>query len=266
MVIPFLVLFLFCGTALAVSFGTDITISDRNYNDSGDSWYTNHEDDEVEPGMVRGAEWDLEGFFLRNNTLAMVGTYDFMHGNSNYMSGDIFIDVTGNAVYGDIHDSSRGDNGDTIAPVSNEYGYDYVLDMHFTTENPVYTVYAIDENTLVQQAKYNENEGSSPWRYADELKPFEDEDGKEYADIEFRYYTGQLIDELDDNMNIHNVVLVDLGFLGTDISNFTAHFTMQCGNDNLMGSTAPVPEPATLLLFGTGLIGLAGVGRKKFKK
>ena len=27
---------------------------------------------------------------------------------------------------------------------------------------------------------------------------------------------------------------------------------------------APVPEPTTLLLFGTGLIGLAGFGRKKF--
>ena len=32
------------------------------------------------------------------------------------------------------------------------------------------------------------------------------------------------------------------------------------------GNVAPVPEPATLLLFGAGLAGLAGFSRKKFRK
>ncbi len=63
----------------------------------------------------------------------------------------------------------------------------------------------------------------------------------------------------------HNAVSVDLGFLDHGTT-FTSHFTMGCGNDNLMGEATLAPEPATMALFGIGLIGLAGIGRKKLGK
>jgi hypothetical protein len=241
--------------AIATSFGTNITISDKNSTLSA-GWYGEQEDNEVEPGMEAGQKWDLEGFFLDDKTLTMVGGFDFKNGNPGYnsfTSGDIFIDIDGNAEYGKIAGSGNSEN----LTMQKSYGYDYVLDLDFATST--YGVFQITDDTWVKTAYYNQNEGSSPWLYMS--------GGTWIKNGLFEYRAGVPDEKGSFVGGTHYTVTVSLDFL-TEGTDFISHFTMGCGNDNLMGEgkILPNPEPATLLLMGCGLIGLAGIGRKKLSK
>jgi len=244
-------LFMTAGSA----FGNNITIYD-NRSSATTGWYGMQEDQEVEPGMIANQNWDLEAFLLDDFTLSMVGGFNFVNGytysGNPYTSGDIFIDTTGDAYYG-IDNSPSGPDGDYI-PLN--YGYEYVIDVDWTSADKSYNVYSLGSSSILSQVgeTYNQIE-SNPFKL-DKLNNGTLIDSGNFTYSSFSNPQG----------THYQVSDFDLTFIGLD-QDFITHFTISCGNDNLMGKgTTPVSEPATMLLFGTGLIGLAGIGRKKFRK
>ena len=223
--------FLAAGSAMAA----DITIYD-NRSSSLSGWYGQQEDNEVEPGMVATQAWDLEKFTLTDYTLGMVGGYNFVGGYQGTTSGDIFISTGAAPTYG-------VDGGDATK------GYEYAIDIDWS--GGTYKVYTIGQGTLGSVTVSQNISESNPWQF-----------NVDSSQINSQFSSGSFL--VTSSGSSYTVNGFDLSWLGHG-TEFYSHFTISCGNDNLMGhGTTPTPEPATMLLLGTGLVGLAGLGKKKF--
>ncbi len=243
-------MFIFSSTSQALTLGNDITIWDRMGEYHGDG--AANEDNEVEPGCVRNQIWDLEGFFLKESTLTMVGGFNFVTGAGarDYDSGDLFIDI------GYVRSSDES-----------TFGYDYVLDIDFA-EKKYNVIRLFDTPTVVittLPVYYAMNGAANPWKY--------NSGGVAVAGLQNISFTDSYWAGLVDadvaglsgwSTGVHYAAAFDLSFLGPK-TEFVSHFTIECGNDNLRGAgILPVPEPASIILVGIGLLGL--VGLRRFKK
>lgn len=245
----------------------NITIPDTVV--SGTGWYGPQEDNETEPGTVTGQVWDMEAFLYNPATreLQMQGGFNMVQGYGTYYSGDIFIDVNGDAKWGIKAPSDTSGNG--YATRSNDdYLWDYAI--VFGRESAQeggdkltgsYSVYQLTGSTLFE-VYYSQNWESNPFRYASGGVKVEGADGN--------------ITQLDDvnpaqalgyggNDTHYLLSGIDLSFLLGQVtaSEATLHFTVGCGNDLLMGSTSVPDGGMTVMLLGLSLGGMSLIARRR---
>lgn len=289
---------LIAGTALlcvmSASAG-NITIYDTIYNSAYPGNGVANENGEVEPNCVMSQDWDMEAFLVEINSqtktkrLQVQSGYDMVNGKDTgwldadnnkvwAYSGDIFIDVTGDAVYGSAIPQDYSPNANDFYTVSNsKYNWDYVISFDRGSTVPDggavlasngYKVYKIDGTSTDVEVWFDQNNKANPFR----LK----EGGYQVASGEFTWADKGVNNPAGYTEAGHHYVMgnIDLSFLAndpgvTESTIVTLHYTQGCGNDLLMGQTTAkslVPDGGlTLVLLGMGM-GALGITSRRMRR
>ncbi len=241
-----LIAFLIAGFA---AFGTGRAMAlnivvDGDFNFAGEWEGSNVGEDGVGAGGYVGPGWGGQAFDVEYLGLQF-------DGNNLYFGLQTGFDpVNGSGIY---------DPGDFALDVDNDGNYDYALDFSFNSSNEV--TFSLYENPVWIDGMYNQHA---------EADPFENTNTNDLL-ASFGGAFG-MHSNLPSNVDGGISYVLEGGFDMSLLTGYTGgpigiHWTMECGNDflNYSASPSPVPEPASMILLGSGLLGLAAAGRRKRK-